>query len=240
MTRAIRLACIDSEAPPLFHKSPDGVHRSGFEPEAARLVFDRLGYDVTWVCLPWEDMIPAVRRGDADAVWCGQGITPERSALVDFTEPYAVFNETLVVRADDPAASPDDLVGYRVGAIEGSTNEKLARTFPGIVLVGFGASDDVFSDMIEATRNRAIDGFVDDDVVNIPLAESDPDLKNAFVAETRNRWGVGVAPGNDQLRSAIDGALAATIADGSLEAVWKQWMPLLEFPLTNSAAPSTS
>ncbi len=230
-TRVIRLACIDSEAPPLFSKSPDGRTRSGYEPEAAALVAERIGARIEWVMLPWEDMIPAVRAGDADAVWCGQGMTEERAALVDFTRPYAVFNETLVVRAGDPARSADELDGYRIGAIANSTNMKLAETFPGVELVSFGASDDVFGDMIEATRSGAIDGFVDDDVVMIPLAQEDPDFAEAFTVPTGNRWGIGVAPGDDGLRDEIDAALAQVVEDGSLERVWKRWMPLLPFPL---------
>ena len=231
MSRVIRLACIDSAALPLFDRSPDGVGREGYEPEAARLVLDRIGAEIEWVMLPWEDMIPAVRRGDADAVWCGQGITPERAALVDFTEPYAVFNETLVVRAGDPARSVEQLAGYRIGAIANSTNMRLAETFPGVELVSFGASDDVFGDMIEATRSGEIDGFVDDDVVMIPLAQEDADFVEAFTVETRNRWAIGVAPGDDALRGEIDAALAAVIADGSLARAWNRWMPLLPFPL---------
>ncbi|WP_440311813.1 substrate-binding periplasmic protein [Leucobacter chromiireducens] len=234
-TRALRLACIDSEALPLFSKSPDGITRDGYEPAAAALVAERLGATIEWVMLPWEDMIPAVRRGDADAVWCGQGMTEERAALVDFTQPYAVFNETLIVRADDPARSVDALSGYRIGAIAHSTNMKLAETFPGVELVSFGASDDVFSDMIEATRSGEIDGFVDDDVVMIPLGQEDPDFVEAFTVLTGNRWGIGVAPGNDALRTEIDAALAAVIADGSLARVWQRWMPLLPFPLAPGA-----
>lgn len=231
MTRVVRLACIDSHALPLFDKSPDGVRREGYEPEVAEHVFASIGATIEWVMLPWEDMIPAVRRGEADAVWCGQGMTPERAALVDFTRPYAVFNETLLVRADDPARSIDDLAGYRIGAIANSTNMKLAETFPGVELVSFGASDDVFGEMIEATRSGKIDGFVDDDVVMLPLAEEDDDFVEAFTVQTRNRWGVGVAPGNDELREAINTALNAAIADGTLEKIWNKWMPLLPFPL---------
>ncbi|QBE48007.1 substrate-binding periplasmic protein [Leucobacter triazinivorans] len=229
--RTIRLACIDSEALPLFSKSTDGRTRGGYEPEAAALVAERLGADIEWVMVPWEEMIPAVRRGDADAVWCGQGMTEERAALVDFTHPYAVFNETLIVRADDPARSADELEGYRIGAIANSTNMKLAETFAGAELVSFGASDDVFGDMIAATRSGEIDGFVDDDVVMIPLGQEDPDFVEAFTVLTGNRWGIGVAPGNDALREEIDAALEAIIADGSLEQVWSRWMPLLPFPL---------
>lgn len=233
MTRKIRLACIDSAALPLFDKSPDGVTREGYEPEAAQLVFERIGAEIEWVMLPWEDMIPAVRRGDADAVWCGQGMTEERAALVDFTHPYAVFNESVIVRAGDSAKSPEQLAGYKIGAIANSTNMKLAETFDGVELISFGASDDVFGDMIEATRSGKIDGFVDDDVVMIPLAEEDADFDLAFTVMTGNRWGIGVAPGNHELKAEINSAIEAVIADGSLEAVWKKWMPLLDFPLSN-------
>ena len=233
--RKIRLACIDSEALPLFSKSTDGVTRGGYEPEAAQLVFDRLGAEIEWVMVPWDDMIPSVRSGAADAVWCGQGMTAERAALVDFTHPYAVFNETLIVRADDPARAADQLAGYKIGAIANSTNMKLAETFPGVELVSFGASDDVFGDMIEATRSGAIDGFVDDDVVMIPLGQEDPDFVEAFTVLTGNRWGIGVAPGNDGLRAEINAAIESVIADGSLEQVWSKWMPLLPFPLSSDS-----
>lgn len=233
MTRIIRLACIDSAALPLFDKSPDGVRREGYEPAAAALVCSRIDAEIEWVMLPWDDMIPAVRRGDADAVWCGQGMTAERSALVSFTRPYAVFHETLAVRADDPARSPGDLAGYRIGAITGSTNMALAETFPNVELVSFGASDDVYGEMIEATRSGSIDGFVDDDVVMVPLCQEDPDFAEAFTIQTANQWGVGVAPGNDSLRDEITAALESVIADGSLERVWREWMPLLPFPFSN-------
>lgn len=232
-TRVLRLACIDSEALPLFGKSQDGKVRRGYEPDAASLVAERLGAEVEWVMVPWEDMIPAVRRGDADAVWCGQGVTEERAALVDFTRPYAVFNETVIVRADDPARSAAQLDGYRIGAIANSTNMKLAESFSDVEIVSFGASDDVFGDMIEATRSGEIDGFVDDDVVMIPLGTEDPDFVEAFTVLTGNRWGIGVAPGNDDLRQEINAALEAIIDDGSLEQAWKKWMPLLPFPLQN-------
>lgn len=234
--KTIRLACIDSEAAPLFEKSRDGKTRTGYEPEAAALVMERLGAQIEWIMVPWEDMIPAVRRGDADAVWCGQGMTAERAALVDFTSPYAVFNESLIVRADDTARAPEHLAGRRIGAIENSTNMKLAETFPDVTLVSFGASDDVFGDMIEATRSGEIDGFVDDDVVMIPLAEEDKDFALAFTVLTGNRWGIGVAPGNDELRESINEVLAEVVRDGSLAKIWSKWMPLLPFPLAPEAA----
>ena len=226
----LRLACIDSAALPLFGLSPDGVHRDGFEPELASLVAAELGHTVEWVMTAWDNMIPMVRAGEADAVWCGQGMIPERIALVDFTQPYAIFNETVLVRAGDPANSPTNMSGYRVGAIAGSANLKVAQSIVGAEIVEFGASADVFGDMIEALRRGEIDAFVDDDVVTVPLGD-EPDFDVAFTAETRNPWGIGVKPGNSELLDDLNRALDTLRADGRLRAVWEKWMPRLPFPL---------
>jgi polar amino acid transport system substrate-binding protein len=226
----LRLACIDTDAPPLFDKSVDGIHRTGYEPEAAALVASVMGRDIEWVVTGWDNMIPMVQRGEADAVWCGQGMIPERIALVDFTQPYAIFNETTLVRTGDSANSTTTMHGYKVGAIAGSANLKVAKTIEGAEIVEF-TGESVFDDMIAALRSGQIDAFVDDDVVMIPLAESDPDFVVAFTAETRNPWGVGVQKGNADFLAELNAALDTVIADGRLAAVWSKWMPDLPFPL---------
>lgn len=229
-SRILRLACIDSAAAPLFDKSTDGgVTRTGYEPEAAALVADSLGLRLEWHVVSWDDMIPSVQRGDADGVWCGQGVIPSRVAQLDFTRPYAVFNESVLVRAGDPARSPEDLRGYKVAAIEGSANMALAETFPGAELVPFGPTDDVFGDMIQAVRDRTVDAMVDDDVVTVPLGD-EPEFDLAFTAQTRNPWGVGVSKGRPELLERLDEGIRKVIEDGSLERVWSAWMPHLPFP----------
>ncbi|AQA06395.1 amino acid ABC transporter substrate-binding protein [Mycobacterium sp. MS1601] len=226
----LRLACVDLSAPPLFEKADANGVRVGYEPSAAETVAAKMGRTVEWVITTWDDMIPAVNEGRADAVWCGQGITEERAALVEFTEPYAVFDESALVRADSRVTRPEDLAGLKVGAIAVSTNMTLVQTFPGAVAVPFGGSADVFGDMIGALRRGEVDAIVDDDVALVPVGD-EPDLKVAFTVATRNKWGVGVAKGNFALRDELNAALAAAVADGTLGQVWKVWMPDLVFPL---------
>jgi polar amino acid transport system substrate-binding protein len=177
-------------------------------------------------------MIPAVNSGHADAVLCGQGITEQRRAAVDFTRPYAVFHEGVLVRRGSGIGDAGDLSGRRVAAIEASTNLALAETFTAAVLVPFGAdgSDDVYADMLAALRTGDVDAVVDDDVVFVPLGETDPDFELAFTVKTGNRWGIAVAKNRPDLRAALDRALAGLIADGSHRAVWSEWLPTLDYP----------
>lgn len=226
----LRLACIDAEAPPLFGKSPDGVVREGYEPSVAALVAAAMGRRVEWVFVPWAEMIPTVQRHEADAVWCGQSIIPSRQEQVDFTRPYGVFHECLLVRAGSGIASPEDCAGKRIGAIAGSTNMALAETFPGAITVPFGGqTDDVFGEMLAALESGEVDGVVDDDMVFVPLGD-DPRFDLAFTVRTGNRWGVGVAKDRPELLAEIDAALGAAIADGGVAAAWQQWLPTLEYP----------
>jgi polar amino acid transport system substrate-binding protein len=232
-TEPLRLVCIDADAMPLFGKSRDGV-RDGYEPAAAALLADHLGRPLEWVFRPWVEMVPAVDAGEGDAIWCGQGITAERRTRVDFTRPYAIFDESLLVRAGSAIDSPEELAGRRIGAIAGSTNMALAETFQGAELVPFGGeSDDVFGEMIDALRAGKVDGIVDDDVAFLALAE-DPELEIAFTVPTRNEWGIAVSKARPDMRDTLDGALADLIADGRLEACWARWLPQLDYPFASS------
>jgi polar amino acid transport system substrate-binding protein len=229
----LRLVCIDADAMPLFGRSRDGV-REGYEPAAAGLVAERIGRPLEWVFRPWAEMVPAVDAGEGDAIWCGQGITTERRRRVDFTRPYAVFDESLLVRAGSAMASPGELAGRRIGAIAGSTNMALAETFEGAEPGPFGGeSDDVFGEMIDALRAGEVDGIVDDDVAFLALAE-DPELEIAFTVPTRNEWGIAVSKARPDMRGTLDRALADLVADGRLEACWARWLPQLDYPFTAS------
>lgn len=231
----LRLACIDAEAPPLFGKSPDGIVREGYEPAAAALVADVLGRRLEWVFVPWADMIPAVQRHEADAVWCGQSIIPSRQEQVDFTRPYGVFHEGLLVRAESTISSPEDCAGLRIGAIAGSTNMALAETFPGAITVPFGGqTDDVFGEMLAALESGEVDGVVDDDMVFVPL-DDDPRFRLAFTVRTGNRWGIGVAKDRPDLLAEIDAALGTVIADGRLAEAWQRWLPTLDYPFAEGS-----
>ncbi|GAA5052022.1 polar amino acid transport system substrate-binding protein [Thermocatellispora tengchongensis] len=235
MTEPLRLACIDSDAAPLFHLADAQGVRTGYEPEVGALLAAELGRPLRWVFLPWAEMIPAVQRGEADAVLCGQGVTEARAAQVDFTRPYAVFHESVLVRRGDPVRSPADLRGRRVAAIAGSTNMALAETFAGAVTVPFGGdSADVFGDMLAALRSGEVDAVVDDDVVFVPLGDH-PDYELAFTVRTGNRWALGVAKDRPETRAELDAALGRVTADGRLAAAWAKWLPGLDYPFAEAA-----
>jgi polar amino acid transport system substrate-binding protein len=229
---SLRLGCVNSSAVPLFDLAAADGSRQGYEPAVGALLADTLGWDLEWVFLPWAELLPSLDGGRADAVLCGQSIIPTREAVADFTAPYGVFHESVLVRAGDPVTSPEDLRGKRVAAISGSTNMALAETFDGAVTAGFGGeSDAVFGEMLAALRSGDVDAVVDDDVVFTALADS-PEFDLAFTVRTGNRWGLAVSRSRPSLLDALDEALGAMKADGRLLAAWERWLPTLDYPFT--------
>ncbi|MGD9956531.1 MAG: substrate-binding periplasmic protein [Candidatus Nanopelagicales bacterium] len=226
----LRLATSDLDARPLFWN--EGADRFGYEPEAAAAVAAAMGLRLEWVYTDWGGRMDSVLAGESDGVWCGVSITDERREILDFSAPYAYFNESCVVRGGVEACSPADLRGRRIGAAEASTNLEIVRSWDGVEAVAFtDQTDDIFTDLIEATASGEIDGFVDDEPAMIPLAERDDRLAFAFSVESRRPWGCGVARGSGDLVAALDDALARCTASGELAAIWRRHLPFLAFPL---------
>jgi polar amino acid transport system substrate-binding protein len=227
--KTLLIACADLDARPLFWTDPQR-QRHGYEPAVADAVARYAGFAVEWKFFNWADFTPSLENRVVDAIWCGCAITPERAQHVLFSQPYAVFNESVLVRAGTNVIGPDELLGQRVGAIAGSTNMALAADWPGCELVAFdGQSDNVFLDMIEALRAGNLDAVVDDEPAFGGILE-DPTFQIAFTVATRNRWGVAMRHEDRRLKASIDGALAELTKNGELATIWEQWLPELPFP----------
>lgn len=225
----LTLICSAMPAALLFWTDDDGT-RHGYEPDVAAAVGRAMGLEIEWTFLQWSAFVPTLMDGQTDAIWCGSAITPEREQQFLYSRPYAVFNEAVLVRADDGIAGTEDLAGKRVAAITGSTNMSLAETWKDVARVGFdGATDDVLGDMVAALRAGEVDGVVDDDCAFGALGQ-EPDLAIGFTVETRNRWGAAMWPGSDDLKEAIDRAINHVILSHGLPAIWRQHFPDIDYP----------
>ncbi|BBH45762.1 substrate-binding periplasmic protein [Pseudomonas sp. KU43P] len=223
--------CADLPAPPLFWRDKDG-YRHGYESDVARQLSEALKLPFKFEYQNWGDFYPALDAGKGEVILCGQGISAYRKTLADFTEPYAIFDEAVMVLAGSGITSAADLAGKRVGAIDKSINMALAETFEGCICVPFGGdTDDVLADMVNALREGKIDAFVDDDVALVPLAD-EADLELAFVVKTQNKWGMAVKKGNPAWLAQVNEALAMLKSTGKLKVTWEKWMPALEYPFS--------
>jgi polar amino acid transport system substrate-binding protein len=224
----LHIVASDFDARPMTYVV-EGV-RSGYEPELALRLCQKLGLEPIWHNTPMEQFYPQMQTGQFDVVWFNQAITPERQQWVTFTRPYGLFDEAVLVQADSPVRSEEDLMGLRVGGLADSTNLALAATFRGVTIVPYPGSDKVLPEMLEALRKGEIDALIDDELVLVVAAEEDANLRLAFNVPTRVPFGIGVNKQNPALHSAVDAALNELIADGTAAQLWAEWIPWKPFP----------
>jgi polar amino acid transport system substrate-binding protein len=225
----LMIAASDFDARPMSYLKQG--ERLGYEPDIARLVCDRLDLKPIWTNLPMADFYTSLQSGKYDVVWFNQAITAERSNSVNFTRPYGIFDEAVLVRADQNVRSPDDLVGLRVGGLADSTNLALAATFANVEIVSFPGSDRVLPEMLQALRTGEIDALIDDELVLLVAAEDDSNLQLAFSIATQVPFAIGVQKQNLELLEALNQTLSELIAEGKLAQLWNQWIPWKPFPL---------
>jgi ABC-type amino acid transport substrate-binding protein len=204
--------------------------RMGYEPELARLICHRLGLEPVWHNLPMAEFYTAIQSGDYDVVWFNQAITSERQAWVEFTRPYGLFDEAVLVRSASKIQSPADLAGLCIGGLADSTNIALAATWNNVNIVPYPGSDKVLPEMLVALRAGEIDALIDDELVLVVAAEEDPGLKLAFTVPTQVPFAIGVTKQRPALVAALNQTLETAIADGSLAKIWQTWIPWKPFP----------
>ncbi len=225
----LHIAASDFDARPMSFLTADS-QRTGYEPELARAVCESLGLTPVWHNLPMAEFYTCLATGKYDAVWFNQAITPERQQLVGFTQPYGLFDEAVLVKKGSGIASVADLAGKRVGGLADSTNIALVEGFPGATAVPYPGSDKVLPEMLAALRAGEIDALIDDELVLVVAAEEDDTLEIAFTLPTRVPFAIATPKANPTLRAALNAAIAATLADGTLATLWATWIPWKPFP----------
>lgn len=231
-TGCLTIATSNFDARPMSCLNQGG-ERLGYEPDLARAVCDHLGLEPIWHNLPMADFYSSLQTGRYDCVWFNQAITPERQTWVDFTRPYGLFDEAVLVRADSLAHAPEDLAGLRVGGLADSTNIALAEGFAGVETVPFPGSDKVLPEMLAALRSGEIDALIDDELVLIVAAEDDPNLRLAFSVPTRVPFAIALPKNQTTLLNALNETLNTLLSDGTVAQLWKKWIPWKPFPFHN-------
>jgi polar amino acid transport system substrate-binding protein len=214
---------------PLNFVDPATGEAVGWEYDAVNEICRRLNCAVDWQVTSWDTMIAAVQEGQFDVGMDGITITDERKQQVDFSDPYMVSQQFMLVRADEDRFTDAKTFGANsellVGAQAGTTNFYVAvynvldgdEANPRIKLFEtFGASvqalksGDVDTVLMDATSARGYMGASPDSfkIVGDPLGTEE--------------FGFILTPGSD-LVAPINAALKSMEDDGTVEKLNQKW-----------------
>lgn len=192
---------------------------SGFDMELAQYIADYLGLELEVVPMDFDGVLSEVTAGNVDMGMAGLSPDPARMDAMDFSDIYYQGGQSLVTTQanKDKWTSLDQLndPALTVGAQLGSIQYDLAvSNTPDADIVQLAKVTDVVSELLGGKLDA---GFVET-VVAESYQKNYPDLYIAFdVPYEVEGSAVGVVKDNEALLNGVNEAIAAALADGSMD-----------------------
>lgn len=134
----------DTDFPPFHYYDEEGV-LTGFNVDIARAICLDLGTACDIQVRSWAELLPALRRGEADAIAASHAITPALVGEFDVTDRYYFTPGRFAGRRETQkpiVATPEGLDGRRIGVLKGSPHEAYLQTFfRNSAIVPFGSRE---------------------------------------------------------------------------------------------------
>src|SRR5699024_3173876 len=114
----------------------------------------------------WEPLFPAVDSGEVDFAVSSITITDKRSENFDFTDPYYVANQVILVPEDSDITSFQDLEDKRVSAQINTTGHIVVQELLGETSTDIVASETMLLAISEMLNGNADASVGDNSTVN--------------------------------------------------------------------------
>ena len=192
----------------------------GFECDLAEAIAAKLGVRARMVQNQWDQLIPALERGNFDIILNGLELTPENQQHIAMTQPYYVYAQQLVTRPETPGLTRvENLRGKPVGVLSSSVAQRLLQKVAGVDLRIYPGNVESFRDL-KAHRIEAV-------MLDLPIAlfyaKSDPQLKFSGEPFAPGYYAIGVRRQDQSLQAALNAAIATLAADRTLERIYRKY-----------------
>ena len=206
----------DATYPPMETVDEGTGEIVGFDVDMLNAVCERINCVPQFVNTAWDGIFAALQQGEFDLVVSGVSITAERDETMDFSEPYLVVSQAILVRVEDAELTADDfkIGGRKLAAQTATTNAQLAEELVGRDNVSLY---DAFAGAILALQNADVDGVVIDGTSGAAYEqEFAGELTIGVTGLQAGPLGIVFQEG-DPLVDAFNEGLAAIKEDGTLD-----------------------
>jgi len=223
----VRLGTEGAYAP--WNYMDDSGNVAGFEIDLGNELCARAGLECTWVVNEWDTIIPNLLAGNYDAIIAGMSITEERMQSIDFTQDYYPPDPSLFAVAADSSIDFDNLSGMRIG-VQGATIQAAYAE------ENYGADNTILS------YETADQSMADLSAGNVDMVLADGGYLNPIVDGSGGSLkidgpgimigggvGMGLRKEDDDLEAKLNAAIDSVKADGTLDAMIKEWFDVGPF-----------
>ena len=197
----------------------------GIEIDIMNLICDQMGVDLVIEQMDFESVIPGIQAGKFDAGVSGITVTEDRKKNVDFSDPYFLASQAIVVTPDSPITCKADLTGKKISVQTGTTAEEYCMD-EGYTVLAFTANNDAAS----ALTSGKVDAWVVDNEVAVALA-AEQGLVVLGEAMTSEPYAFAFPKGSDTLVAEFNKILSQMITDGTIQGIFDEYGVIYVSPL---------
>lgn len=202
----------------------------GFDTELAKAVFEKLGYQVVFKLIDWDQKYTELNSGTIQCIWNGftantaddDGVA--RADKVDFSYNYMGNKQVIVAKADFAKTITDTKsLSGKVGAVENSSagDTYLTKNLTGAIKKGVTSQLDA---MKELSMNAVDFVVADEQLAKAYVGKGDyaglAIVENVY--SDAEYYAIGFKKGSD-LTAKVNGALEELAADGTIAALAKKY-----------------
>ena len=192
----------------------------GFEHDLADALAAHLGVKARMVQNQWDQLIPALERGNFDIILNGLELTVENRQRIGMSQPYYVYAEQIVTRKDTTGL-------VRLEALKGKPVGVLSSTVAQRLLEKMGGTDlRIYPGNVESLRDlkaRRIEAVLMDLPIALHYAKPDPELSFSGEPFAPGYYGIGVRQQDLQLLAALNQAFTDFARNGTFERIYRKY-----------------
>jgi polar amino acid transport system substrate-binding protein len=221
----------EGDFPPFNYLDDDGV-LGGFNVDLARALCSEIGAACDIRVRPWDELLVALKRGEADAVIAGHTVLPDALRQVAFTERYFYTPGRFASKteAEKVDIAPEALDGKSIAVARGTPHEAFLKTF-------FRDSRIQIFETAELARDALLQGKVDyvfDDGVGLAfwingtLSRRCCELRGGPYFEPRffgDGLAIAVPQSDPQIKALLNAALHKVRASGRFDELVSRYFP---------------
>ena len=192
----------------------------GFEAELADALAARLGVKAEMVQNQWDQLTPALLRGNFDIILNGLELTPENQQRIVLTRPYFVYAQQIITRKEtDGLTRLENLKGKPVGVLSSSVAQRLVEAAGGIKTKIYPGNVETLRDL----KAGRIEAVVLDLPIAIHYARPDATLKLSGPTFAPGYYAIGVRKEDTALLAALNQAIEQLAADQTLARIYQKY-----------------
>ncbi|MFP1879468.1 transporter substrate-binding domain-containing protein [Lonsdalea quercina] len=212
-----------SDVPPFSSPDPKTRQLVGMDVDLCHALAKAMGVKANLMPTSIEARIAVIATGRADVLVANLAYTKTRGNQIQFSDPYYVAKEMLVVKKPNENKTRADFKDKRISATKGTTSEQSIH-LAGAKAVTF---QDAASAFLALEQNKVV-GFVTNTMTAIKMisqAKKDG-IELGMIKEPMALEPIGVGMKKDEpaLLAEVNRSLKAMDDAGAIDAIWNTWI----------------